>query len=1395
MGISSATLPPHVEGTPPTCLTTQADHGNTDTFIDSASNVNVLGSKQHVGPRQDKSKKRRPRKNKTNNTTDNHTNTNVNSSTDTNKDTQISPYSTSPSLSLPYQDSVHNPYGTNALMNYVTQTHFDHLHPSYPFDHTHTSHHSTPHSTTQHCTDSYTTSSYALTSTSDALSIPDKSMSNNRMSPYDQHSQHHTVKTKSVTGISGNPTVLQQIGNLQLEVKDSSSEVVTLPVNNALRAHNLKFNILSLLDLTKAGWSATLQEGNSFLFNKESQQTIPLIQEGFGWKLPPSRFTTSLDNTSASPDHPKYHCHLIRDNDLQRYKIHKDILHITAKDLHQILAHRSHSAIMKAYKKGLLKNVKLTEFTKRECIACRTGKPQHAHGRDSDRVPERPGVIVFCDIAGPIPTGIGGFNYFIIFVDGYSSLTHTIPIVFKSDAAVALEEFVIMFNTQTKHKICCIRTDNALDLNSKAFNHVCSTYGIVRENTTAYSPYQNGKAERFIRTVKETTATIMATGVAHCLWPYAIVHVCFCLNAVHLVMHPVTKKEVSPYMLLNEGYSNPQPDVSFLVPFGCLAIVTLSKQKRDSGITPPSVIGMYVGFDRSTKNAKVYIGDGRVVVARNVIKFPHIVGTRRIMEVARDHPTINDTAIFDELLYHDNDELSDMIKSTSVNTSISVTDEEAVLLKDHFNVIETTTEEGNIVFKTLDEVSKHAARAVSNKKGSLLSKFVAARRGLEVVNYGEFGCFEDDSSKEYIINDVGLPDHDEEVESTVAKDHLASAVKTDINSVPVNSHYQDQDDMIEGQHDPTQVRTTPYVTRSNRVSVPTTAFSYMAIYTVTVPTGDDQQPQDMLYSFHIDYSDPDVPKFTPLLSKKPRLPRSLLDVSRLPPNLRDEWQIAILNEIEKLFYYRVFDIVRREDIPEGTKILRGVWVFTEKSDSSLKARYTLDGSAQVELYPGQFYSSVVRYESVRTILHFCASLDYVIETGDFESAYLQGKSDNDIYAVGPKTKYSDNTYYVRVPGNMYGLKSASSTWHKALYELLTSLGFTSTTADQSVFVFHSDGVHAIIAVYVDDLLMACTSQEWLDDIKLRIKEKYNINYKGCIHNSTFLGMLIMRDRPSKTIKLSLKNYIHKVNTDVFVTNSNPSRPAHAKYPIYKNHNLPKFDVDARSEEYRSFNYPKVAGIILYIALVARPDVSFLSCKLAQHMNASGDIHCIAAKRGMRYLEGSKDDYLLLGGDPSTDKSVLDVNAYCDADWANDKNDSKSVSGLLARIGNSPIFWRSAKQQAVAMSTAEAELYALVRVIRETMWLSHLVQDLGFNVNFPVPIHCDNEAAIAIANSDASGLRRLIRMNTHYPRDMSERGYIKINYTKSALQLADGLTKALDETHFVRSKSDLSIFSP
>ena len=195
------------------------------------------------------------------------------------------------------------------------------------------------------------------------------------------------------------------------------------------------------------------------------------------------------------------------------------------------------------------------------------------------------------------------------------------------------------------------------------------------------------------------------------------------------------------------------------------------------------------------------------------------------------------------------------------------------------------------------------------------------------------------------------------------------------------------------------------------------------------------------------------------------------------------------------------------------------------------------------------------------------------------------------------------------------------------------------------------------------------------------------------------------------------------------------------------------------------------------------------------MNASGDIHCIAAKRGMRYLEGSKDDYLLLGGDPSTDKSVLDVNAYCDADWANDKNDSKSVSGLLARIGNSPIFWRSAKQQAVAMSTAEAELYALVRVIRETMWLSHLVQDLGFNVNFPVPIHCDNEAAIAIANSDASGLRRLIRMNTHYPRDMSERGYIKINYTKSALQLADGLTKALDETHFVRSKSDLSIFSP
>jgi hypothetical protein len=61
---------------------------------------------------------------------------------------------------------------------------------------------------------------------------------------------------------------------------------------------------------------------------------------------------------------------------------------------------------------------------------------------------------------------------------------------------------------------------------------------------------------------------------------------------------------------------------------------------------------------------------------------------------------------------------------------------------------------------------------------------------------------------------------------------------------------------------------------------------------------------------------------------------------------------------------------------------------------------------------------------------------------------------------------------------------------------------------------------------------------------------------------------------------------------------------------------------------------------------------------------------------------------------------------CDADWASDASDHKSVSGYVTTMAGSAISWSSKKQTSVALSTAEAEYIAT------TCFKSFLVLFLG-----------------------------------------------------------------------------------
>ena len=148
-----------------------------------------------------------------------------------------------------------------------------------------------------------------------------------------------------------------------------------------------------------------------------------------------------------------------------------------------------------------------------------------------------------------------------------------------------------------------------------------------------------------------------------------------------------------------------------------------------------------------------------------------------------------------------------------------------------------------------------------------------------------------------------------------------------------------------------------------------------------------------------------------------------------------------------------------------------------------------------------------------------------------------------------------------------------------------------------------------------------------------------------------------------------------------------------------------------------------------------------------------------------------------------------VRIYVDSDWAGDKISRKSTSGGAMCIGKHMIKSWSTTQQTIAMSSGEAELYAMVKGAAQTKGLISMINDYG--LRFDACVCSDATAAIGIVHRQGLGKTRHIQVQYLWMQAEVADGRMKVQKVRTDDNPADLMTKSLSNETMSRHLRYLS----
>jgi hypothetical protein len=1114
--------------------------------------------------------------------------------------------------------------------------------------------------------------------------------------------------------------------------------------NNNIVLHDVKHvpdfshNLLSVAKLTDTGATVTFTNDNVLIKQDDNVLTGDRVGD---------LYIFNNETTASHNNHDKAYIGL----DFNKLNLKEKL------DLyHQRCGHISHAGIrdlVKAnavigldYLKPMLLGNNISETV---CNGCMLGKAHrqpfgnYSLKYEATQILER----IYSDLCGPVNlknlkrNEIKTFNvlgaplYVSVIVDEKSRFIDGKLLKYKSDATEHIITFITHHENLLSHTVKYFHSDFGGEYRSDRLKNYFNNKGIKIEYTTTNTPQHNAKVERVNRTTFNSARSMLHhANLSPVFWGEAVLTAIAVLN-FRLTTH---NKEKTPYELM---YGN-KPHVHRLRVFGCDTYAYVA----DAGkIDHKSIKCIFIGYSLNRENGyKLYdYQNHKIITTRDVTFIENSFTFGRGTKDQNDQENLNNNNGLSQLLIFTNN-----VEALDESYSKSSSNNENPKSKDLESKV---VSESDIENKYRNDDNNDTSSSISNP-----------------VQNDNNGNVESTKSNAIIHSDKDRIRIAPTEELRRARIEISNAANVNHNNSQVTSVNQDKK-----VSSPIGSRTRLQTSINQSIVQNRNQSNYVSDV--------DNMMNDIALNVYDANNDNETPlTYSEAISGKDKV----------------KWKQAIDEEIKSLMDNKTFNPIKRSNLPVGGNIMDSKWVFKIKRNDKneierYKARLCARGFTQKHgIDYNETFAPVLKYKSLRILLSLAAVRDYEIKQMDVETAFLNGTLEEQCFMEVPEgfDYGGDKDLIVQLLKSLYGTKQASHVWNVDVNKFIISTGFRRLSSDTCMYVKTSkNGNIIILSIFVDDIVIAydtSDSKEW-EAIKQLFMNKYKMKDLG---NANFiLGMKIIRDRKNKVLTLDQSVNITNMLKKFEMIDSKPVPTPESTFKLTR---IQCHDNITNQDEkiVDRIRYMSAIGSLLYVSLGTRPDIAHAVNEVSKFMQNPCQEHWIAVKRIMRYLNGTINKCLVFKNN-NTDIKSLNIEAYCDADWAGDKDDRKSTTGVVIKLNGNTISWLTRKQKTISLSTAEAEYMAIGEAAKEITWINQLLTEMfdisnSNKIHKEITLYGDNQAALLISKNDVYHDRtKHIDIRHHFVRECLQQGLFKIKWIATENQLADIFTKGLSSIQF------------